>query len=154
MKKWIVTLGVLLILSGTSYGATVAQDCGCGLGRVAIGEKVGLGWNLLGTFLNGISANQTFGMTSGTSECGGTRNLVMNQHLEIFVADNMDTLAVDIASGGGESLDALLEIARVEPALRGPVASMLQERFETIYPDARVQHAQVAKAIREIMAGV
>lgn len=154
MKKWIIVLGVLLVSAGTSYGATVAQDCGCGLGKVAIGEKEGLGWNLLGTFLNGLSGNQTFGMTSGTLECGGTQNLVMDRHIEIFVADNMDNLAVDIAAGGGESLDALAEIARVAPRDRGHLSSELQAHFDTIYPDADVSHTQVAATLRQIIAGM
>lgn len=154
MKKWIIALGMLLILAGTSYGATVAQDCGCGLGKVAIGEKEGLGWNLLGTFLNSISGNQTFGMTSGTLECGGTQNIAVNQRLDIFVADNMDSLAVDIASGGGESLDALVEIAPIAPMLREPLATELQANFEAIYPDASVSHDHVTSTIREIIASI
>ena len=154
MKKWIIMTGLFFILAGTSYGATVAQDCGCGLGKVAIGEKVGLGWNLLGTFLNGISGNQTFGMTSGTSECGQTRNLVINQRIESFVADNMDNLAVDIASGGGESLTALSEIAQVPPELRAPLASTLQARFDTLYPDPQVSHTHVADTLQAIIAGI
>ncbi|BCS95052.1 hypothetical protein DSLASN_06840 [Desulfoluna limicola] len=154
MKKWIIALGFLLILSGTSYSATVAQDCGCGLGKVLIGEKQGLAWNLLGTFLNGISGNQTFGMTTGTLECGGTQNLVENSHFDIFVADNMDHLAVDIASGGGESLDALVEIAGVAPMLRSSLSAELQGHFDAIYPDAQVTHTHVSNTIREIMAGI
>ena len=140
MKKWIIALGFLLTLSGTSYSATVAQDCGCGLGKVLIGEKQGLAWNLLGTFLNGISGNQTFGMTTGTLECGGTHN--------------MDHLAVDIASGGGESLDALVEIAGVAPMLRPSLSAELQGHFDAIYPDAQVTHTHVSNTIREIMAGI
>jgi hypothetical protein len=154
MKKWIIALGMLLILTGTSYGDTVAQDCGCGLGREAIGEKEGLGWNLLGTFLNGLSGNQTFGMSSGTLGCSRPEKVVMNQRLDLFVADNMDSLAVDIASGGGESLDALVEIAQVAPMLRDPLATELQANFETIYPDARVSHDQVTSTIREIIASI
>ena len=154
MKKWIIALGMLLVLAGTSYGATVAQDCGCGLGKVMIGEKQGLGYNLLGTFLNSLSGNQTFGMTSGTLECGKTQKIVTNQQLDTFITDNMDNLAVDIASGGGESLDALVEIAQVAPMLREPLATELQANFEAIYPDVRVSHDHVTNTIREIIASI
>lgn len=154
MKKWIIALGVLFILSGTSYGATVAQDCGCGLGKVMIGDKEGLGYNLLGTFLNSLSGNQTFGMSSGTLECGKTEKIVMNQKLDIFIKDNMDNLAVDIASGGGESLNALVEIAGVDKTLRPSLSAELQGNFDAIYPDARVSHTHVSNTIREIMAEI
>lgn len=82
-------------------GHTVREDCGCGLGGMAIGDKTGLVWKLVGTFLNGISGNQTFAMSSGTLDCGQVQSLAMNEQLNIYVADNMDSLAVDIAQGEG-----------------------------------------------------
>ncbi|VFQ46967.1 DUF3015 family protein [Desulfoluna butyratoxydans] len=154
MKKCIITLGILFMLVGTTYGKTVSEDCGCGLGRVAIGEKEGLGWNLLGTFLNGLCGNQTFGMSSGTLECGEPTKFAIDQRINTFVAGNMDNLAMDIASGGGESLSALAEIAQVDPALREPLASELQAHFDTIYPDADVSYIQVADALREVFASI
>ena len=154
MKKWIITLGALLVLTGTSFGATVAEDCGCGLGRVAIGEKEGLAWNLLGTFLNGISGNQTFGMTSGTLGCSESFDFVMNERMDIFVADNMDNLAVDIAMGNGESLDALMELAQLSGVDKAKASKALQANFDAIYPDAGVGEAQVAQSIRGVLAQI
>ena len=152
MKKWILALAALLVFTGTSFGATVSEDCGCGLGKVAIGEKEGLGWNLLGTFLNGISGNQTFGMTSGTLGCGESDLFVSNERMDIFVADNMDNLAVDIAMGSGESLDALMELAQVNDKTKA--AEVLQANFDAIYPDASVGEAQVANSIRGVLAQI
>ena len=154
MKKWMIVMGVLFFLAGNSYASTVAEDCGCGLGKAAIGEKQGLGWNLLGTFLNGLCGNQTFGMTSGTLECGTDNSIVINEKLDAFVADNMDTLAVDIAVGGGESIDALVEIAQLNPAQLAPLAATLQAQFDTIYPDANVSHTHVVSTIQGIIAEI
>jgi hypothetical protein len=132
-------------------GNTVREDCGCGLGGMAIGDKTGLVWKLVGTFLNGICGNQTFAMSSGTLDCGQVQSLAMNEQLNIYVADNMDSLAVDIAHGEGESLDALAEIAQVPEAKRPMLNSKLQQNFDRIYIDSEVTHETVVTEIAGII---
>lgn len=154
MKKLLLAFVAVMMISSASYANTVAQDCGCGLGKVLIGEKEGLVWNLLGTFLNGLCGNQTFAMTTGTLGCDYGGKLVMNEKMNIFVADNMDSLATDIASGQGESLEALAEIARVPSENQGRLFTMLQANFESIYPDAEVSHKHVVNSISDIIASI
>ena len=69
MKKIIIICVALMMMCGVSFANTVTVNCGCGLGNELIGEKEGLGWNVLGATLNGTSGNQTFGMSSGTLGC-------------------------------------------------------------------------------------
>lgn len=154
MKKWIVALGALMVFSGTSYAATVTENCGCGLGKELIGEKTGLAWNILGTSLNGTSGNQTFGISSGTLGCEKPENFVMNERMDIFVADNMDSLAVDIATGNGENLDALMELAQVSGSEKARACEALQANFDNIYPTATVENSDVAQSIRGILAQI
>ncbi len=154
MKKMILVMTVVLMMAGSAFANTVSQDCGCGLGRVLIGEKQGLVWNLLGTFLNGICGNQTFGMTTGTLGCDTGGKIVMNERMEHFVADNRDNLAQDIASGKGETLAALAEIAQVAPENQGRMFSMLQSSFDAIYPDANVSDKHVVTVINDIVASI
>jgi len=123
MKKIVITVILCLVMVNVAFANTVRQDCGCGLGGIAIGDKEGLLWNLLGTFLNGMCGNQTFAMSSGTSDCGVPERLAILDQMNIFVADNMDALAVDIAQGNGDSLDALAEIATIQnPNARHSIA--------------------------------
>jgi hypothetical protein len=154
MKKMIVVISAVLMMASSSYANTVSQDCGCGLGRELIGQKEGLVWNLLGTFLNGICGNQTFGMTSGTLGCNTGGKMVMNEQLEIFVADNRDNLAQDIASGKGETLSALAEITQISPDNQGRMFSALQSNFNAIYPDANVSDKHVVTVINDIVASI
>lgn len=154
MKRVAVLFVAFLMMTGVSFAANVAENCGCGLGKELIGEKEGLGWNLLGTCLNNTSGNQTFGMTTGTLGCDTGTELVMREQLDIFVADNMDSLAVDIAAGHGESLDALAEIAQVSPDSQGVLFARLQENFDRIYPNAQVSHEQVAENINSIISAI
>ncbi|WP_300673176.1 DUF3015 family protein [Desulfoluna sp.] len=154
MKKWIVALGALVVFSGTSYAATVTENCGCGLGKELIGEKTGLAWNILGTSLNGTSGNQTFGISSGTLGCEKPATFASNERMDIFVADNMDNLAVDIATGNGESLDALMEIAQVSGADKASACEALQANFDTIYPATGVEDLAVSQSIRGVLAQI
>jgi len=154
MKKMIVVISAVLMMASSGYANTVSQDCGCGLGRELIGQKEGLVWDLLGTFLNGICGNQTFGMTSGTLGCNTGGKMVMNEQLEIFVADNRDNLASDIAAGKGETLSALAEITQVSPDNQGRMFSALQSNFNAIYPDANVSDKHVVTVINDIVASI
>jgi len=154
MKKWgIVVVSCIIMISmvGVAGANTVREDCGCGLGAMAIGEKQGVLWKLLGTFLNGLSGNQTFGMSSGTSECGKDQWIAKYDKMNIFVADNMDVLAIDIAQGQGESLDALAEIAEVPIGERPALYAAFQSNFDAIYPTAQVSHTDVVKEIAKII---
>ncbi|MDY6905718.1 MAG: DUF3015 family protein [Thermodesulfobacteriota bacterium] len=157
MKKIMVSmLACLLIVSmvGVASANNVREDCGCGLGGMAIGEKEGVVWKLVGTFLNGICGNQTFAMSSGTLDCGQDPIMAKYEKMNVFVADNMDALAVDIARGEGESLDALAEIAEVSQAQRPVLYTAMQDNFDKIYPNAQVTNEDVVNEITRIMQAI
>lgn len=156
MKKILIFAAAsLLMFTASVYAAnTVSEDCGCGLGRELIGEKQGLAWDLLGTLLNGTFGNQTFGMTSGTLGCDTGGKIAMNEKVDIFVADNMDNLAIDIASGQGESLDALAEIAMISGDNKEVFFSALQNNFDQIYPTDTVSYSHVSGTIMEIASNI
>jgi hypothetical protein len=154
MKKLsIAVLACVIMISmvGVAAANNVRQDCGCGLGGMAIGDKEGIIWKLVGTFLNGICGNQTFAMSSGTLDCGKDQLTAKYDKMNVFVADNMDVLAIDIAQGQGESLDALAEIAEVSASDRPALFAALQNNFDSIYPTAEVASSDVVDGIARIM---
>lgn len=151
MKKAIFAILICLMMVGTATAATVRQDCGCGLGGMALAQKEGLIWNLVGTFLNGICANQTFAMSSGTLDCGRPTRLAMVDKMNSYVAGNMDNLAVDIAQGHGESLSALADIAKIPSQKRPEFYSSLQKNFNQIFPTAQISNKAVTASIVHII---
>jgi hypothetical protein len=151
MKKIAIALILCLMMVSVASANNVRKDCGCGLGGMAIGDKEGLLWNLLGTFLNGMCGNQTFAMSTGTSDCGQPEKLAILDQMNIFVADNMDALAVDIAQGNGDSLDALAEIAKISEPNRPVFYSALQNNFNRIYPNTDVTSDTVVTEISKII---
>jgi hypothetical protein len=99
------------------------------------------------TFLNAISGNQTFGITSGTLECEPAVAVVSNKQVIEYVADNMDHLAFDIAQGEGESLDALADLMEVSGDQRADLYAALQQSFDQIFPTADVTAEDVVAGI-------
>ena len=135
MKKLIVSIAAVAALS-TAAVAGVNSQTGCGLGAMIIKDDSSALMLALQTTTNGTSANQTFGITSGTSGCKKTK-LVMNERAEEFVASNMDQLAKEIAMGQGESLDTLAELLQVED--KAAFASALQSNYNSIYSSDNVE---------------
>ncbi len=145
MKKLLsMTMFLILLTAGTAFAVSKAQEnAGCGLGASVIKETDTLIGQLAMTFLNGISGNQTFGITSGTSECKQPSRIVQNERLNEFVVANIDSLARDIAVGYGESLDTLAELMGISPDMRPLVYSKLKSNFSRIFTSENVETADV-----------
>lgn len=152
MKKVLVGIVVAsMMLAGSAFAAgEFRQNTGCGLGAAALGKSAfadTLIGNLVVTFLNGISGNQTFGITTGTSECKAPSKVADNGILKEFVIANMDNLAKDIAMGQGESLTTLAELMGVDRDSRTAVYAKLQSNFSNIFTSENVDAAQVVDNI-------
>jgi len=143
MKKLIVSIAAVAALSSAAF-ATVNSQTGCGLGSMIIKDDSTAVMLALQSTTNGTSANQTFGITSGTSGCKKTK-FVMNERAEEFVASNMDQLAKEIAMGHGESVDTLAELLAVED--KEAFASALQSNYNSIYSADDVKMAEVLDTI-------
>jgi hypothetical protein len=139
MKKLIVSLAAVAALSSSLF-ANVNNQTGCGLGSMLIKDDSTAIMLALQATTNGISGNQTFGITSGTLGCKKTK-FVMNDRAEEFVASNMDILAKEIAVGHGESLDTLAELLEVDDKASFKVA--LQTNYNSIYTSQNVEMADV-----------
>lgn len=147
MKKLII--GIALAVMVFSFGASKAEaaakaqsNTGCGLGSQAITDNDSLIGQLAMTFLNGISGNQTFGISSGTSGCKQATSVVSNETHK-FVAENMDGLAQDIAMGTGETLETLAELMEVPTAEKADFYATLQGSFSDIYTSENVEAGTV-----------
>lgn len=139
MKKVLVSVAAVIALAAVGM-ANVNDQTGCGLGSMIIKDDSSAVMLALQATTNGTSANQTFGITSGTSGCKKTR-FVMNERAQEFVASNMDQLATEIAKGHGESVDTLAELLHVEN--KAEFASALQANYNKIYASKNAKMADV-----------
>lgn len=145
MKKIIVSLAVVSAMGSAVFAANM--QTGCGLGSMVIKEPDSAVLFALQATTNGTSANQTFGITSGTSGCEKTK-LVMNDKAEDFVAANMDQLAKEVAMGQGETVDTLAELLGAED--KAAFAAALQENYNSIYTSKNVEMSEVLDNIASV----
>ena len=152
MKKvLLITVVLLLTFSGAAMAAYPRHNVGCGLGNMLFEGKDGLLQQILAATTNGSLGTQTFGISSGTSECTQPTKFASNEELNIFVAENMDNLALDISMGQGEYVDTLAGLMEVPEQHRDAFSRMLQDNFSTIFPDASVSHVEVIENIEYLM---
>jgi hypothetical protein len=120
---------------------------GCGLGSMAFGNQPGA-VQIFAATTNSLFGTQTFGITTGTSNCGpglfaqGTKN---------FVDANREVLAKDISRGQGEAIGALTWINGCADSAR--VGAALQASFTAIFPSDAATNEEVTEAILETLHG-
>lgn len=146
MKKILMAVALTVVMSSAAFAAGNARsNTGCGLGTILWENKANnsiLFQAFQGT-TNGSSGNQTFGISSGTSDCSKPSKFVQNEKLIHFVQANMDNLAKDIAMGKGETLDTYGEMLGVVPAEQVAFNAKLQANFDKIFTSENVVLAEV-----------
>ncbi len=113
MKKLLFVSALLsssvVVAAGKAKSTTPYGMAGCGLGALLIDKNEMLpqvgAW-----FLNSIYGNQTFGITSGTSNCVESRTETAAMEQEVFVAANLSSLSKEAAQGKGQLIDGLAEV--------------------------------------------
>jgi hypothetical protein len=153
MKKLSVVLAILALTAAPAL-AVPPSNVGCGIGTMVFEGQDGLISQVLAVTTNGIFGNQTFGVSTGTLGCDRPAAFVQNEEINQFVVENMDNLAVDIATGQGESLDALSRLIQVPAEKRADFNAALQANFETIYPTPQITHDHVLEQIAAVYARI
>lgn len=127
--------------TGRGYGAA-----GCGLGSIIFDPGSGF-TQVFAATTNGSFGTQTFGITSGTSNCAEPAR--GEGAARAFIETNRVALAKDIARGSGETLAGLAQLAGCAEAVR--VGSHLQQRFAFIFPSAGRTDREVSLAVVEVL---
>jgi hypothetical protein len=119
---------------------------GCGLGSMLIGSKPGI-IQIFASTTNGTLGTQTFGITSGTSNCADTSGATASTRN--FVETNRAVVAKDIARGQGETIATLSSMAGCRDTRA--VGSSLQKNFGRIFPDPAIADRQVASNVVSVL---
>jgi len=120
-------------------------DAGCGLGSMAFGDQQGF-VQVLAATTNGLFGTQTFGISTGTSNCHG---LSGSQASRVFIEGNREALAKDISRGSGETIGTLTWIAGCNDS--HAVGATLQKSFKAIFPDEKVSNDAVTATILQTL---
>ena len=154
-----LTSSVLIALAlsaGTAYadaenpaahGKSTYGLAGCGLGSMVFGDQKGP-IQILAATTNGTFGSQTFGITSGTSNCVESSGA---QGATNFIEGNREALAKDAARGSGETITTLSAMAGCKDAKA--VGARLQKRFVQLFPGEKTPGEQVSQnVIKELRA--
>jgi hypothetical protein len=136
MRKAIVMAGMLLA-TGSAWAAPYGS-AGCGLGSVLFGSQPGF-IQVVAATTNGIFGNQTFGITTGTLNCGSAATPA---GAKIFIDANREAVAKDMARGSGETIATLTSLAGCRDARL--VGATLQKNFSAIIPNEKVSNDVVS----------
>jgi len=149
MKRLLVLVAALSLIAAGSAFAAGNTNVGCGLGTVIFKDVQNQSTlvQIVAATTNGTLGNQTFGITSGTSECAQPKNYVRSERLNEFVQANLDELARDISAGKGETLSTVAELMGVPSAQRDAFSRNLQANFRQIFPAPGVEFAHVVDTI-------
>lgn len=136
----ILALLVITILGSTSYANSKIGPAGCGLGSVVFGAQKGM-IQVVAATLNSTGL-QTFGITSGTSNCDVANT---SAKLNLYIETNRFVLATDISKGRGESLSNLSELLGCES--QSEIGNILKSNYESIFPNQEVTAPQISSKI-------
>jgi hypothetical protein len=145
MKMAHCYVGVTAVMAALSLTASTPAEArsygpaGCGLGSLIFEPNSGF-TQVFAATTNGTFGTQTFGITSGTSNCAGRSG--GSASAKAFVETNRVALARDIARGQGETIDSLSRLAGCRAS--GAVGSSLQRRLDQIFTDAAASDTAIS----------
>jgi len=149
MKKLIAISALSLLPLST---AMADQDIGCGFGSMLFAGKDGKVAKVLGATTNGISGNQTFGITFGTLGCDGTGTVTASTKVATFIDGNMEQLARDMSRGEGEALETLAEVWGVESQDKAAFNKLVQTQFSHVFTSENVTSQIVLENLNTLVS--
>jgi hypothetical protein len=129
LKSFLVLSSMLLcpvIAQARAYKAA-----GCGLGSLVIKDDGFM--QVLAATTNATSGSQTFGITTGTSNCVPASKVATLKRQESFFVANMGNLSRETSQGSGETLKAFAEVLGCEASAYTEFSSALKANHRVIF---------------------
>ena len=153
----VVRFAVVAAFSGLALTANLPSSeaqaqgygtAGCGLGSIVFGNKPGF-VQVFAATTNGTSGNQTFGITTGTSNCGGGAMGASRVEQRDFIANNRATLEREASQGSGDTLSAYAATFGCDSSSVPSFAAALQGSHQSVF--ASTEPEAVANASRDVL---
>ena len=148
MKRLALGLGAfVLLIAGTAHAQY--GMAGCGLGSLIFGNDNGAFKQILAATTNGTFASQTFGITSGTSNCVSAGVVKAEREQAAFAEVNFQDLKGNMAAGGGEYLASFATLLGCEDSAKPGFAKMTQDKLEVLVPSPSTTPIQMLVSIKQ-----
>ncbi len=154
MKKLLMVSVLVLSLvsvTGSAIAASGYGDGGCGLGSIVFGNEPGA-VQILASTTNGTVGSQTFGITTGTSNCNPAGLVKLEREREVFAEQNYSTLVKEMAMGEGESLDTLASLYGCSQVSLSDFGSMTQDNFGSIVQSDSTTSEEMLSSLEQKIA--
>lgn len=133
MKKLLMIAG-MLVATPVAANAAAYGMAGCGLGSIVFADDPGI-VQIFAATTNGTFANQTFGITTGTSNCAGGAAIAQAEDQKAFVQVNYANLARDAAQGQGEYLSTFAHLLGCSADAQPAFFQMTQSKHSELFSD-------------------
>lgn len=140
MKKLLIAA---LMLSGSSAFAAAYGDAGCGLGSMVLGSEKG--WTQVFAMTTNGTGMQTFGISSGTSNCTDGGAVAVEKQVPHYVETNRFALAKEAARGGGETVAGLANLMGCKAETFG---HNLQKNYDRVFVQTNMEASKIEETIR------
>jgi hypothetical protein len=122
--------------TGQGYGVS-----GCGLGSIVFGPKPGM-IQVIAATLNGTAGSQTFGISSGTSNCDIP---TMGHEAAMFIETNKEAFRKEAARGQGETINGLAVILNCQDA--ASFGAKLQQNYPSVMKEGTSTYEQTRRIL-------
>jgi hypothetical protein len=146
-------LTLLFAMLGVMFTASAARAqgygmAGCGLGSLLFGNDNTVLMQVLAATTNGTFGTQTFGITSGTSNCTMGGVVKAEREQAAFAEVNFQDLKRNMAAGGGEYLTSFSTLLGCEDSAKPTFFKMTQDKYESILPSEKTGPIDMVVAIK------
>ncbi len=132
-KKYLGLVAASLLSTITFSASADVGIAGCGLGSIVFKDN-SKGSQILAATTNGTSGNQTFGITSGTSNCGSGVAKQANNTMKLdYVNANLSTLQREAAQGNGSSVNGLAAVVGCPSSSYAEFGAYTQSHYSSIF---------------------
>ncbi|MGE8723294.1 DUF3015 domain-containing protein [Leptospira terpstrae] len=130
-KTQLTIISLICLFTSASLFAEPYGMAGCGLGSMISVWKNDIGQVLAAT-TNGSLSSQTFGITSGTSNCTNDGIVRADRAQEVFVTYNEEPLELETTSGNGERIQAFASLLGC-PTHSKELGKLMKEKHSFIF---------------------
>ena len=165
MKSVVASMLVAMMIAvGSPVLAAGYGAAGCGPGSMIFKQNtkseqlMSWGTNFAISVLL-IPSIQPSAISTGVSNCGGSKAAVLAQEDERFVARNFDNLAKEMAVGRGESLDTLAGLLGCPVEQRSSFAAFTQKNYVFLFRSEETMPQEMLTTLKnelsndQVMAG-
>jgi hypothetical protein len=154
-KRAILVMSVLcvgFVLIAIPARAGKYGMAGCGLGALAFPNDNDKVSQVLAATTNGTFGTQTFGITSGTSECTEDGRIRSERAQEAFAEVNFESLAQEMAKGQGEHLTAFAHLLGCSEDSADEFGRLTQRNYTRIFSREAMTALDLVDAVKQNIA--